>query len=52
VDKNVDIVNGGIDDGRELFGSSTFQPYPAEGETKNGFRALAVYDKSAQDRKL
>lgn len=40
--------NGGIDDGRELFGSSTFQPYPAEGETKNGFRALAVYDKSAQ----
>lgn len=40
--------NGGIDDGRELFGSSTFQPYPAEGETKNGFRALAVYDKPAQ----
>jgi hypothetical protein len=40
--------NGEIDDGRELFGSSTFQPYPAEGETKNGFRALAVYDKSAQ----
>jgi hypothetical protein len=30
-----------------LFGSSSPQPSLAEGETKNGFRALAVYDKAA-----
>lgn len=36
--------NGVIDNGRELFGSSTPQPYLLSGETKNGFRALAVFD--------
>ena len=36
--------NGVIDNGRELFGSSTPQPYLTSGETKNGFRALAVFD--------
>lgn len=38
--------NGVIDSGRELFGSSTLQPVLQEGETKHGFRALAIYDKS------
>lgn len=37
--------NGRIDDGRELFGSSTSQPYLSEGESKNGFRALAMFDR-------
>lgn len=36
--------NGVIDDGKELFGSSTPQPYLAPGESKNGFRALALLD--------
>ncbi len=36
--------NGVIDNGRELFGSSTPQPYLSSGETKNGFRALAMFD--------
>jgi hypothetical protein len=36
--------NGLIDDGSELFGSATPQPPPAEGELKNGFAALRVYD--------
>jgi len=36
--------NGVIDNGRELFGSSTAQPYLVSGEAKNGFRALAVFD--------
>lgn len=36
--------NGVIDNGRELFGSSTPQPYLVSGETKNGFRALAMFD--------
>jgi hypothetical protein len=38
--------NGTIDDGRELFGSSTAQPYLSPGESKNGFRALAMFDKA------
>ncbi len=38
--------NSVIDNGRELFGSSTPQPYLASGETKNGFRALAVFDQA------
>ncbi len=37
--------NGRIDRGRELFGSSTPQPALQPGESKNGFRALAVYDR-------
>ena len=38
--------NGVIDDGTELFGDATAQPDPATGEKKNGFRALAEYDKT------
>jgi hypothetical protein len=36
--------NGVIDNGRELFGSSAPQPYLVRGETKNGFRALSMFD--------
>ena len=36
--------NGRIDDGSELFGSSSPQPYLTGNETKNGFRALAMFD--------
>lgn len=39
--------NDKIDNGRELFGSSSPQPFLEEGESKNGFRALSVYDKAA-----
>ena len=38
--------NATIDDGSELFGDVTAQPDPAAGEKKNGFRALAEYDKT------
>lgn len=37
--------NGAIDDARELFGSAAPQPPPLVGDIKNGFRALAEYDK-------
>jgi hypothetical protein len=37
--------NGRIDKGRELFGSSSPQPRLEPGEFKNGFRALAVFDR-------
>lgn len=37
--------NGLIDDGTELFGCSTPQPEPPLGELKNGFLALAEYDR-------
>src|SRR6266436_900929 len=37
--------NGIIDDGKELFGNSSIQPSPSEGTSRNGFLALALYDK-------
>ena len=40
--------NGIIENGTEVFGDVAPQPEPAAGEKKNGFRALAVYDRPAQ----
>ncbi len=39
--------NRRIDSGSELFGNFTPQPEPPNGEQRNGFLALAVYDKFA-----
>jgi hypothetical protein len=38
--------NGLIDDGKEMFGNFTEQPKPQTGQQKNGFLAMALFDKT------
>ena len=41
--------DGLINDGSEMFGNATPQPYPSAGTLKNGFLALAQYDGDRND---
>ena len=43
LDRNGNAI---IDNGAELFGSATWQPEPPEGEVRNGFLALGVFDEA------
>jgi hypothetical protein len=40
--------NGSVDGGLEVFGNHTAQPDPPPGQDKNGYLALAVFDRAGQ----